>query len=191
MKIHFPISLLLIVLLSCTQPSNHSAQQVQEKENTEFFPVGNYLKGQLIDIQNSGITPIKFIKKNGMKDSSWIKTSQMESEFLEYTTPSIDSISIAPFFNVKKFFDQTLNLITLSYDPIGSIPGNIPWRHWDIYIDPETNVIRRIYLVKELPNHNIRQLTWITGKYCRAITIEDNLQGKSTIGNEVIIKWGY
>ncbi len=190
MKIHFSFALLLIVQLSCTQPNN-TVKQVQEKENSEFFPVGNYIKGQLIDIQNKGITPIKFIKKNEALDSSWIKTSQMESEFSEYTEPSIDSITVAPFFTVKKFFDQTLNLITLSYDPTGPIPDSIPWRHWDIYIDPETNTIKRIYLVKSLKNNSIRQLTWITGKYCKAITIEEDLQGKSTISNEVIIKWGY
>ncbi len=186
---------LLLTVLSCKQPGhtdkkNHTALP-QEKETKSFFPVTSYLKGQLVDIKNSGKNPIRLSESNGKKDSVWLKVEEMETAFADFLAPVIDSVTLSAYFTEKSFFDQTLNAVTLTYDPIVSIPASIPYQHWDIYIDPEKNTVQRIYIVKRIAPDKVRQLTWQSGKWCRGITVTDKQNGQSTVENEVTIKWDY
>ena len=202
MRLIFFYVICSFLLSSCGQQNeavdNKADNQIEEidtvKERPSFFPVGNFIKGQILEIRNNGINPKKITLNGNKIDSSWLKVEQFEKEFGEYYTPFIDSIQLSKLFIEQKFFDQTLDAITLTYDPIGVLPDSIPWKHWDIYIDPETNLVKRIYLVKKIDSNKTRQLTWLPGINCRAITIEDNLNGnvyKSKTENEVTIKWNY
>jgi hypothetical protein len=133
-----------------------------------------------------------YLSKNSVVDSVWLKQNEIEKAFEEYFSPFIDSSEYAVFFSEKKFLDESIGAITLSYDSNGNTPDSINWKHWDIYIDPETNQIKRIYLVKKINNYKTRQLTWIPRISCRAITInEDIVNHKSTVEDEKIIKWNY
>ena len=192
----------MFIIIGCGQQNDSVDYKVNNqfaeidtiKERPSFFPVGNFIKGQILELKNKGINPQKITYKENRVDSTWLKVAQFDSEFGEYYTPMIDSVSMSKFFVERKFFDQTLDAITLTYDPIGALPDSISWKHWDIYIDPETNMVKRIYLVKRIDSNKTRQLTWLPGINCKAITIEDNSNGnryKSTIENEVTIKWDY
>ena len=192
--------LVLAVTISCNQRNKtaDTTEQVNQKnidsskETASFFPVGDFIKGELTEIRRNGKNPIKYFFRGKQQDSSWIKVEELETEFQEFYSPLIDSISYASFFSEKKFFDETLSAVTLSYDPINILPETLPWIHWDIYINPETNSVNRIYLVKKLSPDQSRQFTWIPGKSCRAITIvESNNEIKPKIMDEVKIKWDY
>lgn len=161
-------------------------------ETHSFFPVSNFIKGQVFDISNAGINPILYSSKNSIVDSVWLKQNEIEKAFEEYFSPFIDSSEYALFFSERKFLDESIGAITLSYDSNENTPDSIKWKHWDIYIDPETNLIKRIYLVKKINNTKTRQLTWIPGMSCRAITInEDIVNHQSVVEDEKIIKWNY
>ena len=194
--------ILFFLLSGCWQQNDtvdyKTNNQIEEidtvKERPSFFPVGNFIQGQILEIKNKGINPQKITLTGNKIDSSWLKVEQFETEFGEYYSPLIDSIQLSRFFIERKFFDQTLDAITLTYDPVGVLPDSIPWKHWDIYIDPETNLVKRIYLVKKIDSKKTRQLTWLPGINCRAITIVNNSNGneyKSKIEDEVTIKWNY
>ena len=191
---------ILLFTVSCKQKqsSNKESKLIaavdssfKEKETAGFFPVTSYLKGQLLDIQNSGINPLRLEVSKGKTDSTWIRMELLETEFADFLSPSIDSVSLATLFAEKKFFDQTLNSITLTYDPIGKLPDSISFQRWDIYIDPEKNVVQRIYLVKKVSPNSSKQLTWQSGKWCRLVTIAENTEGKSAVTHEVTYKLDY
>ena len=101
----------------------------------------------------------------------------------------IDSAIDSKYYVEKKFVDNSINAITLTYDPLGDLPINKPWKHWDIYINPENNAITRIYLVKILSDSCIRQLTWTPEKSCKALTIQNSNNKSSFVKDEVTIKW--
>jgi len=194
------IVVLFAVLFGCNhgKDSNHAIQNSNQKnmdstkEKASFFPVGDFIKGELTEIRRNGKNPIKYFFRGKQQDSSWIKVEALETEFQEFYSPLIDSISYASFFSEKKFFDETLSAVTLVYDPINILPETLPWIHWDVYIDPETNSVNRIYLVKKISPDKSRQFTWIPGKSCRAITIVESNKGeKPQIIDEVNIKWDY
>jgi hypothetical protein len=182
----------LMSFISCHQNENKAIEKTElgeldtTTETPSFFPLGNFIKGQIVDIKNSGINPIKITTVNKLPDTSWIHVEEFEKVFGEFYTPFIDSSSLQPFFKENKFFDQTLNAITLTYTSVGKVPDSIPWQYWNIYIEPETNKITRIFMVKDLNSDRTRQLTWIPGVSAKAVTISPN--GPE---DEINIKWSY
>ena len=181
-----------MTFFSCHQVENTAEEKTELSEidtTTEapsFFPLGNFIKGQIVDIKNSGINPIKISTVNNHPDTSWINVESFEKVFGEFYTPFIDSSSLQQFFKENKFFDQTLNAITLTYTSVGKVPDRIPWKYWNIYIEPETNKITRIFMVKALDLDRTRQLIWIPGVSAKAVTISPN-----GAEDEINIKWSY
>ena len=187
------------ILFSCADRRKIDASELahQQKDTIVippevpvFFQVTNFLKGQIYELQNGGLTPIKYVINNGKRDSSFLKIPSLEKEFADFLTPVIDSSNLADFFTEKKFFDQTLHAITLTYDPVSKLPDTIALRHWDVYIDPDNGVVKRIYMVKELEGKRTQQLTWSAGKSARNVIINES-SGKPSIEREIEIKWDY
>jgi len=198
MKYLLITSILLFMLVQCKQKDNAKAisnatniGSDSAAERPAYFPLTNYIKGQLLEIKNSGINPLKYTTINNKKDSAWVKVEEMDNVFAEYIQPEIDSARLAPYFTEKKFFDQTLNAITLTYDPVKQLPDSFQLQHLDVYIEPENNIVQRIYMVKKLANGKLRQLTWHSGKSARAITVFEDAAGKVVTEDEVLIKWKF
>ncbi len=193
MKFYLPIITALFIF-SCnnaktnTETASNAFSELDTTINfPTIFPVGEFLKGQIMEIKKSNARLLKITVNNGKSDSIWLKKEQLDVLFNEFYTPLIDSASYSPFFKESKFFDQSINAITLTYDVENNLPDTIPWKHWDIYIDPESNQVKRIFLVKKIAPDKIRQLTWLPGKSCRGITIINN----SSTEDEVTVKWSY
>ena len=187
--------ILTSVLVQCKQKDNNTKAINSTIDSTAekpaYFPLTSYIKGELLEIKNSGINPLKYTTLNNKKDSAWVKIEEMENVFAEYIQPEIDSSTLAPYFTEKKFFDQTLNAITLTYDPVKQLPDSFQLQHFDVYIEPEKNKVEKIYMVKKLANGKIRQLTWHSGKSARAITVSEDSSGKPVIEDELLIKWNF
>lgn len=181
----------LLIFYSCgnKESSNANENEVHEKDKQVFFPVTSYIRGQMTDIKTSGLNPLKYTSQGNQKDSSWIKSEDFEKEFGDFLYPVIDSNNMVSFFSEKSFMDQTLNLITLTYDPIKELPDSIQWKHWDVYIDPATNAIQRIYLVKQIAADKTAQLTWQSGKKCKMVVLKEDEKGVSFLDTQTEIKW--
>ena len=158
-----------------------------------FFPVTDFLLGQLSEIDNLPVTPLK-ININGKKqDSTWLKREDIRKLAAPFLYPVIDSVFMAKYFAGKSFLDQTINAFTFSYDVKTQLPDSIKLIHWDVYIDPQKNNVQRIYLVKEDSKHaaNITtQLTWNTNKWFSVRTIIQS-PGKEPEVKEEIMKWDF
>lgn len=170
--------------------SVNNTHPIEKKEIANFFPVTSYIKGQIFEIKSGGINPLKLVTARSLTDSTWLKMESLDSELADFLLPEIDTANLASLFTEKKFFDQTLDAITLTYDPVKVLPPGFSLIHWDIYIDPVTNRIRRIYLVKKISGNNIEQLTWIAGERCRLVSIKDDGHN-SSIEKDITIKWHF
>ena len=186
---------LLLLLVSCHQKAENNPSASFSNSNQEdatFFPVTDFFKGQLVEIRERGIAPLKFTTNNNLTDSTWIKMDSLETVVNDFIKPSIDSVSLAKYYSVKKFFDQTLGFITLSYEANQQLPQNNPWLSWNVYIDPEKGDVVKIYLVKrESPNETL-QLSWNCKTHC-SITEITALSDRDTsfISRKESIKWKY
>ncbi len=170
------------------QPKGKDSINIKE-EKPSFFPVTSFIKGQLFEIKNGSINPIKIVKIKNKIDSNWVKMELLENEVADFLTPEIDSVNMIQLFKESKFLDQTLDAVTLSYDPIYTLPDSVTLKHWDIYINPETGEVTRLYMLKKLSPSITQQLTWQVGKSCTILTISEDVKGNVVIDKEVTIKW--
>ncbi len=158
-----------------------------------FFPVTEFIKGQIREIDDLPVTPLKIETEGRRQDSSWIDKKDIGKFADPFLHPEIDSAAMANLFIGKSFLDQTIDAFTFSYDAKTKLPDSIKLMHWDVYIDPDKNNVQRIYMVKEetINSHAvIMQLTWVSGKW---FSIRKIIQvpNKDPIIKEQIIKWDF
>lgn len=173
----FPFILIVFSFFLNSCNSNNNTVEHSDNDSAKIasiFPVTEFLKGQLKMIDSMQITPLKLLISNGKTDSIWLKREDIRAGATPFLRPEIDSITMSPLFSEKSFLDQTLNAFTFSYDPKVRIPDSLQLTHWDVYINPQSHQVQRIYLVKEnneSNHHIITQLTWVTDGWYSIRTI--------------------
>jgi len=167
-----------------------SDQQIISDTISNFFPVTAYLKGEIYSIKSIGITPVKKTTINSKIDSAWLNENDFNSEFAHFLSPVIDTANLKNIFTEKRFLDQTLNAYTFTYDPQTDKADTFAFKHWDVYVDPETNKVKRIYLAKTVDAQTDLKLFWESGKWCKIITVK-TLNGKKAVAKEEKISWSY
>jgi len=193
MKPFFSILLFTTVLFSCTNGSEKD-KVVTEKKETEkqhFFPVTAYIKGEMYTIKQNGINPLKYTTIADHTDSVWLKIEDLDAAVAEFLQPEIDSANLLSMFTEKSFLDQSINAVTLTYEPFVSLPDSMKLRHWDVYLDPTTNKVKRIYMVKEISKTKTLQLTWVNDKWCKITSIITDGNGVSGVEKEEKITWDF
>ena len=192
MKLYF---LILSSALLCACGNNSSEIKPtpvsKVEEESSFFPVTSYLKGQLYDIKAKGVTPIKYTTINNRTDSVMVKLDSLNILCKEFLQPEIDSTNLINFFTESKFLDQTVDAFTFTYDAKKNIPDSIQLIHWDVYVEPETSKVRRVYITKKGDSNKILQLTWQSNQWFKIVTIISNKDGTSTVEKEEKISWDY
>ena len=188
------IIIILVLFSACNNNKKASVldstditQQVKKEDTvTNFFPVTSFLKGEIFGIKTGGITPVKKTTINNKTDSVYLKEVDFENSFAEFLSPVIDTSNLKNSFTEKRFLDQTLNAFTFTYDPADGKENIFAFKHWDVYVDPETNKVRRVYLTKNIAADTQLLMTWQSGKWCKIITVKN-----SVIVKEEKISWSY
>ena len=193
--------LFLFLLLACFVffSACHSGQTANpvatstSADSTNIFPVTSFLRAQLKELDTMPVTPLLIISEDGKKDSTWMNRSDIRKNALPFLSPEIDSSSMHSLFKESSFLDQTINAYTFSYDPKNKLPDSLHLTHWDVYMNPQTNSIERIYMVKEKDSGNqsiTRQLTWLVNKWYSIRTITQTETQQAQIKEEKMI-WGF
>lgn len=197
MQIRLPSTVFILVFLffSCAEqkPQSSLTTSKDTTEDHSFFPVTEYIRGQLRETENLPVTPLKIITHNGKQDSIWMKKENIRPFAEPFLHPEIDTTNFKNLFSEKSFLDQTINAFTFSYDPIEKLPDTLQLKRWDVYIDPKKNMVKRIYIVKEINKNGILQtvqLTWKANQWCKITTITDQ-PGKQPDIKEELMKWDF
>lgn len=193
------VSFFLLQLTSCKPKDKATAgvetasakTGVDSTSSGSFFPVTNYLKGQINDIRLKGINPMMYVTKNKQVDSAWLKFENLEKEMAPFLESVIDTANLRDLFSEKRFLDQTLNAYTFTYDPKASLPDSLQIQHWDVYVDPTANKVKRIYITTKTSDNKRQQLTWQSDKWSKIVTLSTDKDGNSFVEKEVLIKWDF
>jgi len=185
-------AIITIVITSCEQKKTNRFQQETNTNANNFFPVTQYILGQIKELDSLPVTPLKVTTINGKADSVWIKREEIRSFIQPFITPVIDSITLHDYFSEKSFLDQTINAFTFSYEPVKPLPDSIELRRWDIYVDPQSNKVTRIYIVKQTNTTPMKtiQLTWKSGYFCKITTITENGNSDQDVKEQELI-WNF
>lgn len=183
--------LCIFYTISCTNPAGKEQVIESSPEQTQgFFPVTNYLRGQIAQIKSKGVNPLKIDSAKGKVDSVWLRIEELDAAFKEFLEPEIDSSSLSHFFQEDKFLDQTLGTYTFTYTPLPSLPADQPLKRWDVYVSQETNTVKSIYMVKQYDTKEL-QLTWVSNSGCKTVSIATDKSGRQFVAYEQVIKWNF
>ncbi|HRD56399.1 MAG TPA: hypothetical protein PK504_00050 [Ferruginibacter sp.] len=181
---------LFVAAFGCNYKKEENENQLSnaaDADKPEFFPVTNYIKGQINQITTN---PLKYTSSNGKTDSAWIKTEEFSKVFAYFLTPEIDSTHMASLFTETKFADKTLGTYTFTYEPKSKLPDDFSLQRWDVYVDFKTNNVKSIYLEKKDGDKQI-QLLWNNKSNCKIIHILTDKNGKTTVEKEELIRWDF
>lgn len=190
----FILAIGLFILNSCSNSSKKNNTSEEKTIVASFFPVTSFIKGQIIVLDSLPVTPLQITTIKGKSDSIWITKELMKKMLLPFITPVINETNLINFFTETKFKDQTLNAITFTYDPSRILPDSIPLRHWDVYVNPETGNVEKVYIVKTIKEQGqnlTQQLTWQTNKLVKITTILNTTNGDQTLLKEVVFIWNF
>ncbi len=194
-KYHF-ISITIFILQGCSQnnqPSNPVSDNIEKKADS-FFPVTSFIKGQIFTLDSLPVTPLALTTIKGKTDSAWIPKEKIKPLLHPFLTPVINETNLTQYFKETRFNDQTLNAVTFTYDPVNTVPDSIALRHWDVYVDPETGNVMKVYIVKQIKDNNqsyTQQLTWQTNKQAKIVTILIKPDGSMDLVKEVVYTWDF
>ena len=196
-KPRFIIFLIIIYLSGCANKNEEiqsSSPIEQSNSQDSFFPVTSYIRGQVLLIDSLPITPLQIISIKGKTDSTW-RTKEILKQFLApFLTAEISETNLTKYFKETRFNDQTIDAITFTYEPKAKLPDSISLRRWDVYVDPEKEVVTKIYIVKHLKENgqNItQQLTWQPGKLAKISTILNKPDGSLELLKEEQFIWNF
>ena len=182
------ILIFICLIASCSQNNSEKSTSTKPESDASFFPIGNYLLGDVASIKQNGISPKYVHVKNGISDSSFLQIQNIETNLSDFLTPLIDSIGMNSWVKESKFYDQSIASFTLSYDVQKEYFEKTSWRKWDVYVEPESQKVDRIFLIKNISDSTIAQLTWIPKSYAKIVII--NNQNSSVVEEKTFI-WNY
>lgn len=184
------------ILASCNNNTQEKitspAGDAAAKDSTEnFFPVTSFLRGEIASIKSRHVSPLKKTMQGEKTiDSVWVKEADYEKEFAAFLTPVIDTVNLLNKYTQRKFLDQSVNAFTFTYDPIGTLQNTDTLLHWDLYIDPESQKVTRVFIKKKKNTDETLLLTWQAGKWCKIVTVKDT--GTNTaVTAEIKIDWSF
>ena len=193
MKVSIFFIPVILIFLSCNNSSTSTTDNTEKAvlEKQSFFPVTSFIKGELYEIKNKGVNPLKYTTSNDHTDSVWLKLEELNEAVKEFLQPEIDSVNLISLFTEKSFLDQSINTFTFTYDANGILPDSMTLKHWDVYIDPVSGKVKRVYMVKEFSKTKVLQLTWLSRKWCKITTINTDENGISSVEKEEKITWDF
>lgn len=178
-------------VIACKSKNDHSiiipANNVEVEKSPAVFPVTDFFKGQLLELEDMPITPVRISTKGNKTDSLWSKRENIREFAKPFLFPLIDSSSMHNYYDSKSFLDQTIDAVTIMYDANDQLPGNISLTHFDVYINPVSNKVKRIYMIKKPSADSTIQLTWTVNKSCSIVTIVQAPNQKPVIKEEKMV----
>jgi hypothetical protein len=113
-------SLILIALLSgCADQIESPLSEARLPDSTnkakQFFPVLDYLKGELNNVDSFATAIRVYTTLNGKTDSSMIKVEQFNGIMQEFLPPELSKENFEKYYSESSFYDQTTQTSTFTY----------------------------------------------------------------------------
>ena len=113
-------SLILVAMLSgCADEIESPLPEAQLPDSTnkakQFFPVLDYLKGELNNVDSFATAIRVYTTMNGKTDSSMIKVEEFNGIMQEFLPPELSKENFEKYYSESSFYDQTTQTSTFTY----------------------------------------------------------------------------
>ncbi len=146
----------------CTMHSPTAEQNTTSIADSgkNYFPVTNYLRGQIATLREGYKNPVKITEHSEQMDSTWISMDSLEKVFADFLVPQIDTVNMKPYFTENAFLDETLNSFTFTYSKKQKANYTGELHDWTVYVSPENNEVTRLFMHKQASPAMDELLTW-------------------------------
>ncbi|MDP4128718.1 MAG: hypothetical protein Q8918_13750 [Bacteroidota bacterium] len=147
-----------------------------------YFPVRDYLRSQIADVDSVPSKMMEYDIQNGKTDSAVISLQTFNKLAAAFLLPDLDSVRFENRFEENSFLDQSNNLLTFTYSTKDSSYG---LRRVDVLATPNpggTDKVKSIYLESSSSDTDGLKLTkmyWRAGKSFSIIHIYQPAHGET------------
>jgi len=167
---------LIVFLLFGCEDENKKAEAPpaalpEEKKN--FFPVLDYLKGEVAYVDSFPLRIMTFSTRNGHTDSGYIQITEFDRLAREFLDPALDTASMEKDFTENSFLDQTSQSLTFTYSKKN---GSAGIKRIDVLAaqDPAYDKVKSVYIEKVNTQNDttvVKKMFWKPKRNFQVITI--------------------
>ena len=150
------------MVMSC---GNHPEVAQTSHKNKDFYPVRAFIQQELKTIDSLPVAVFLYTEQSGSTDTSVVDKSAFRMLAEVAAQPDISQPPFRDGYEETVFLDATLNLVTMSYRPLKETGS--PIRKMDVYIYPETEQVKTVYIEKQESAGDstiLEKTVWSAGK---------------------------
>jgi hypothetical protein len=172
----------LSILAACSSPSADPEESKQE--NNEFYPVQAYITQELKELDSLPVAVFRYGVSGKAMDTQLVDKKIFRAMAEKLASPDIALEPLKKSYQESVYMDNTLNLVTLSYrtkDP------NLEIQKLDVYVTPETDKVKNIYLEKRVAAGDstvLSKIIWTTGKQLQVTRMISRAGGEDQVIQE-------
>jgi hypothetical protein len=178
------LSLLLFSLLSgCADEIETPRTEAQIPDSTlklkQFFPILDYLKGEVNNVNNVATAVKTYVTANGKMDSGFVSTEQFKAIMQEFLPVELNKENFEKYYSESSFFDQTTETSTFTY---ATKNDELEFHRIDVLVQGSESYdkVSSIYMEKFVGNNDssvIKKVLLVGGKSL-TINSETTVGGK-------------
>jgi hypothetical protein len=116
------IMILLLCATACHQktpaaPAAETGGQPADTVSKEFFPVADYIQGEIRYVDSTPLAILKFNMQDGKTDSSFIRQGEFNRLAQEFLPPDLATDNFEKNYSEKSFLDETTGSYVFTYSP--------------------------------------------------------------------------
>ncbi len=183
-------TIVCLLLLACCN-NKQKTDSTKQEENKNYFPVADFIRGEISYVDSLPLGIIKYIIKNGKTDSSYIKTDEFDRLAQEFLPAELNDSIFRKNFIETSFLDQTTQLLTFTYSTKNAL---LQLHRVDILATPSAtgfDKVRSIYMEKSSGKNDtsiIKKMYWRTKKSFEIITLLQP-NNKPLITDQLKVVW--
>ena len=157
------------LLYNCRNNTTSSGQK--DNADGEFYPIGSFIRSQLMYIDSMPLAVIKYTTLDNITDTTLMEKNDFKATAADFMTPDIGSPGLKPQYNETSFVDATLGTITLTYTAMHMDTGI---KKADILLDQENTSVKNIYIEKILTGADssvTKKMLWTANRNCQITTL--------------------
>ena len=162
----FVYLLLALAFAACGNKKNTPGQEAAAEP---FFPIADYINGQLLDIKKQDLKIVRYSTSNGATSSKLTSFSEMEEAAAQFTSPDITKPTISSKYTEASFADQSVPNITLNYS---TQDRSLEIQRVDVILEPNpeaSDKVKTIYIEKQKGNRQLK-LLWTADSHFQIIS---------------------
>lgn len=158
-------------IFNCKNNDSASFGSGIAEQDTIFYPIGNFIRNELISLDSMPLAVIKYSTQKQVTDTTIIDKEDFKKIAALFMTPDIGSSELKSQYEETSFIDATLGMMTLTYTAKNE---TMLIRRADVLLKQDNTGVNTIYIEKMLPNKDsavVQKLLWTAGRNCQVTSI--------------------